>query len=39
MPSCCQVMRAEMQIGADTVISKPDSGQGTSLTIRYKLPR
>jgi hypothetical protein len=21
MPSCCQVMRAEMQIGADTVIS------------------
>ena len=36
MPACCNAMRKAMQIG-DVVIEDPPSGQGPSLTIRYKL--
>lgn len=38
MPVCCNAMRKAMQIG-DVVIEEPPSGQGASLTIKYKLPR
>lgn len=38
MPACCSVMRGEMASG-DNVIGEPPSGQGASLTIRYRLPR
>lgn len=40
MPVCCNAMRKVMQedIG-DVIIKEPPSGQGASLTIKYKLPR
>ena len=38
MPVCCRVMRDEMAAG-DQLIDSPPSGQGASLTIRYRLPR
>ncbi len=38
MPSCCKVMYNE-QKADDEVISRPASGKGASLTIRYRLPR
>lgn len=38
MPLCCAVMRQNMREG-DSVISEPPSGEGATLTIRYKLPR
>ena len=38
MPVCCNAMRKAMQIG-DALIKEPPSGQGASLTIKYKLPR
>ena len=38
MPMCCSIMRRNMREG-DAVLSEPPSGQGASLTIRYKLPR
>lgn len=38
MPICCSVMRRLMRPG-DAVISAPPSGQGATLTIRYRLPR
>jgi 5-methylcytosine-specific restriction protein A len=38
MPQCCDVMRGEMS-PADEVVTEPPSGQGASLTIRYRLPR
>lgn len=38
MPVCCNAMRNAMQIG-DALIKEPPSGQGASLTIKYKLPR
>lgn len=40
MPNCCQVMRAQLALNyGDTVVDEPPSGQGASLTIRYRLPR
>lgn len=38
MPSCCNVMYAEMnnRIGS-TVLASPSSGKGANLVIRYKL--
>ena len=38
MPNCCQVMKSEMH-DEDIVVAAPPSGQGASLTLRYKLPR
>lgn len=39
MPSCCQAMYDEQISPEDKIISKPKSGFGASLTIRYSLPR
>jgi hypothetical protein len=40
MPNCCRVMREQIALDyGDAVISEPPSGQGASLTIRYRLPR
>ena len=38
VPVCCKVMKEAMTHG-DKVLQEPPSGQGASLTIRYKLPR
>ncbi|MDT7810229.1 MAG: hypothetical protein QOJ42_145 [Acidobacteriaceae bacterium] len=38
MPTCCDVMRAEMQTG-DSLVESPEKGNGANLTIRYMLPR
>ena len=38
MPTCCSVMKAEMQDG-DDIIDGPPSCQGASLVIRYRFPR
>ncbi|QDK34754.1 HNH endonuclease [Sphingomonas sp. IC081] len=38
MPNCCQVMEQERRT-LDEIISRPPSGKGASLTIRYHLPR
>jgi 5-methylcytosine-specific restriction protein A len=38
MRQCCEVMRGEMR-ATDEVVDEPPSGQGASLTIRYRLPR
>ena len=38
MPSCCQVMRANMQAG-DQILAAPPKGNGATLEIRYCLPR
>lgn len=38
MPLCCQVMKRIMGTG-DRVLQEPASGQGATLTIRYRLPR
>jgi hypothetical protein len=37
-PLCCSIMKDNMKTG-DVILHKPPSGQGTSLIIRYKLPR
>ena len=40
VPVCCKVMKeAVAQDYGDKVLQEPPSGQGASLTIRYKLPR
>ncbi|MBM3137308.1 MAG: HNH endonuclease [Chloroflexi bacterium] len=38
MPNCCQVMRAMMKAD-DIVLKSPPKGAGSSLLIRYVLPR
>lgn len=38
MPACCAAMHALRRAG-DEVLEAPPSGQGSRLTIRYKLPR
>jgi hypothetical protein len=38
MPSCCDAMYEEQRPG-DFVLSAPPTGHGTSLTVRYRLPR
>jgi len=38
MPMCCEAMR-QAATSDDVVVSEPPSGQGASLTIRYRLPR
>jgi hypothetical protein len=38
MPTCCTVMKENMQPG-DEILNKPPKGKGASLRIRYKLPR
>ena len=38
MPSCCQVMRANVTPG-DRVLKQSGSGLGASLAIRYRIPR
>jgi hypothetical protein len=38
MPLCCAVMRAALRDG-DVVLSEPPRGAGSSLLIRYRLPR
>ncbi len=39
MPSCCLVMRQELEKGEAVVVHETGSGHAPSLTIRYKLPR
>lgn len=39
MPTCCGVMRSELEAGKAEIVYSPDSGNGASLTIRYYLPR
>jgi len=39
MPVCCRVMRSHLRAGLDEIVDSPPSGQGASLTIRYRLPR
>jgi hypothetical protein len=39
MPSCCNVMRDELNRGNAEVVHETDSGQAPALTIRYHLPR
>jgi 5-methylcytosine-specific restriction protein A len=40
MPKCCQVMKAQLALDlGDVVLHEPPSGQGATLTIRYRLPR
>jgi hypothetical protein len=39
MPSCCNVMREEMERGAAELVYRTPSGNGAALTIRYGLPR
>lgn len=38
MRSCCRV-RYETMKGGDEIVSAPPSGQGATLSIRYRLPR
>ena len=38
MPVCCDVMYDEMS-ARDKVLQSPPKGKGSSLTIRYRLPR
>lgn len=38
MPSCCDVMERERR-PLDDIVSRPPSGRGASLTVRYRLPR
>ena len=38
MPMCVSAMRRMMR-GGDLIIEEPPSGQGASVTVRYKLPR
>ena len=40
MPNCCQVMKAQLALDyGDTIVEEPPSGQGPTLTVRYRLPR
>lgn len=40
MPNCCQVMKAQLALDyGDVIVDEPPSGQGPTLTIRYRLPR
>ncbi len=40
MPNCCQVMKAQLATDyGDVIVNEPPSGQGPTLTIRYRLPR
>jgi 5-methylcytosine-specific restriction protein A len=39
MPSCCYVMRSELNRENAEIIHETDSGQAPALTIRYYLPR
>ena len=40
MPNCCQVMKGQLALDyGDTIVEEPPSGQGSTLTIRYRLPR
>ena len=38
MPPCCSVMKRNMKAD-DRILQEPDSGQGATLIIRYKLLR
>lgn len=38
MPSCCNAMYKAQRAG-DVILSRPPSGKGATLTIRYRLPR
>jgi hypothetical protein len=40
MPDCCHVMKAQLALdNGDVVVNEPLSGQGGTLTVRYRLPR
>jgi 5-methylcytosine-specific restriction protein A len=39
MPLCCSVMRDELERGNAEIVHQADSGQGSSFTVRYLLPR
>jgi hypothetical protein len=39
MPNCCHVMKAQRAADyGDVIVNEPPSGQGPTLTIRYRLP-
>jgi 5-methylcytosine-specific restriction protein A len=38
IPGCCGVMKRNMKPG-DDILQQPPSGEGATLTIRFKLPR
>ncbi|MHB0966133.1 MAG: HNH endonuclease [Bellilinea sp.] len=38
MPICCLVMRKNMHSG-DNILSSPPKGDGSTLVIRYRIPR
>ena len=38
MPACCDAIYGEMG-PQDTVVQKPESGKGASVTVRFVLPR
>lgn len=39
MPLCCSVMRDELERGNAEIVFQTESGQGSSFTVRYLLPR
>jgi hypothetical protein len=40
MPNCCRVMKTQLATDyGDVIVNEPPSGQGPTLTIRYRLPR
>jgi 5-methylcytosine-specific restriction protein A len=39
MPLCCSVMRDELEKGNAEIVFQAESGQGSSFTVRYLLPR
>ncbi|PYU20333.1 MAG: HNH endonuclease [Acidobacteria bacterium] len=40
MPNCCRVMKSQLATdNGDIIVNEPPSGQGPTLTIRYRLPR
>jgi hypothetical protein len=40
MLNCCRVMKAQLAPDyGDVIVNEPRSGQGPTLTIRYRLPR
>ena len=39
MPNCCSVMWQEFHKGRASLVSAPPSGQSSTVTYRYDLPR
>lgn len=39
MPACCQAMMNEFDGDRDEILESPPKGQGSTLKVRYALPR